>query len=109
MAQQRVPGLLAPGVAPDLPESREIRGSTTIIEILRMYPGGEAARLMARLSLPCAHCGGAFNEPLTLSAKRHRRDARAMLEAFRALEQGGASDEQVARAAARHPELWARD
>ena len=107
MVQQRVPGLVAPGVAPDLLASHELRGSTTIVEILRMYPKGEAARLMARLSLPCAHCGGAFNEPLTLAAKRHRRDARAMLEAFRALARGGPSDEQVARATERHPELWA--
>jgi len=106
MPQQHVPGLVAPGVAPGTPESREIRGSTTIVEILRMYPSGEAARLMARLSLPCAHCGGAFNEPLTLAAKRHRRDARAMLEAFRALDGSGPSDEQVAHAAERRPERW---
>lgn len=108
MPQQRIPGLTARGVAPDLLDSHDIRGSTTIVEILRMYPGGEAARLMARLSLPCAHCGGAFNEPLTLAAKRHRRDARAMLDAFRALAGGGPSDEQVARAAERRPELWSR-
>ena len=60
-----------------------------------MYPGGEAARLMAQLALPCAHCGGAFHEPLTLAAKRHARDPRAMLEAFRALESGGPTPEQV--------------
>ena len=106
-AQQHVPGLVARGVRPD-DAPTEVRGSTTIVEILRMYPSGEAARLMARLSLPCAHCGGAFNEPLTLAAKRHRRDARAVLEAFRALGSGGPSDEQIARAAERHPELWAR-
>jgi hypothetical protein len=53
---------------------------------------------MARLSLPCAHCGGAFHEPLTMAAKRHRRDPRAMLEAFRALEREGPSDDQVAAA-----------
>ena len=100
-----VPGLVAPGVRPgDAPT--EIRGATTIVEILRMYPNGEAAQLMARLSLPCAHCGGAFNEPLTLAAKRHLRDARAMLDAFRALGHGGPSDDLVARAAERHPERW---
>ena len=60
-----------------------------------MYPDGEAARLMAQLALPCAHCGGAFHEPLTLAAKRHARNPRAMLEAFRALEAGGPSPEQV--------------
>jgi hypothetical protein len=60
-----------------------------------MFPGGEASALMARLSLPCAHCGGAFHEPLTMAAKRHRRDPRAVLEAFRALEHGGPSDDQV--------------
>src|SRR2546427_6828804 len=100
-----VRGLVAHGTRPeDAPAA--IRGSTTIVEVLRMYPDGEAARLMARLSLPCAHCGGAFNEPLTLTAKRHRRDARAMLEVFRALAEGGPSADQVARAAERHPERW---
>jgi hypothetical protein len=56
---------------------------------------------MSRLSLPCEHCGGAFNEPLTMAAKRHKRDPRAMLEPFRALQRGGASDDEVARAAQR--------
>jgi hypothetical protein len=78
-----------------------IRGSTTIVEVLRRYPGGEAASLMSALNWACAHCGGAFHEPLTMAAKRHRRDPRAVLEAFRALEQGGASDEQAAAAARR--------
>lgn len=105
MDSRTVPGLVAPGVRPgDAPT--EIRGATTIVEILRMYPNGEAAQLMARLSLPCAHCGGAFNEPLTLAAKRHLRDARAMLDAFRALGDGGPSAEQVALAAARRPDRW---
>ena len=60
-----------------------------------MYPDGRAARLMAELSWACAHCGGAFHEPLTLAAKRHGRDPRAVLEAFRALESGGPTEEQV--------------
>jgi hypothetical protein len=97
MSQQRVLGLEAPGVEPDA-EKHEIKGSTTIVELLRMFPNGEAGRLMARLSLPCAHCGGAFHEPLTMAAKRHRRDPRAVIEAFRALTGGGPSDEQVAAA-----------
>jgi hypothetical protein len=66
-----------------------------------MFPDGEAGRLMATLSLPCAHCGGAFHEPLTLAAKRHRRDPRALIEAFRALAGGGPSDEQIAAACQR--------
>ena len=81
----------------------EIKGSTTIVELLHRYPGGEAARLMSRLAWPCAHCGGAFHEPLTMAAKRHRNSPRAVLEAFRALETpGGPSDEKVARAAEKH-------
>jgi hypothetical protein len=36
-----------------------------------------------------------------MAAKRHRRDPRMVLEAFRALESGGPSDEQVAAAARR--------
>ncbi len=65
-----------------------------------MFPEGDAAALMARLSFACAHCGGAFHEPLTMAAKRHRRDPRAVIEAFRALANGGPSLEQVE--AARH-------
>ena len=79
----------------------QIRGSTTIVELLHRYPGGEAAALMAQLSFACAHCGGAFHEPLTLAAKRHRRDPRAVLEAFRALDDGGPSERQIAAAARR--------
>ena len=95
-----MPGLDARGVDTDSAQG-EIRGSTTIVELLRMFPGGEAGRLMATLSLPCAHCGGAFHEPLTLAAKRHRRDPRALVDAFRALAEGGPSDDQIAAASTR--------
>jgi hypothetical protein len=78
----------------------EIRGSTTIVELLRRYPNGEAARLMSRLHWPCAHCGGAFHEPLTMAAKRHANSPRAVLEVFRALERpGGPSEEEIVGAA----------
>ena len=103
MAHERVPGLIAPGVAPDRLDASSVRGSTTIVQLLRMYPDGEAAGLLARLALPCAHCGGAFNEPLTLAAKRHRRDPRAVLEAFRALAGEGPTEDQVAAARERLP------
>jgi hypothetical protein len=66
-----------------------------------MFPEGEAARLLAQLQMPCAHCGGAFHEPLTMAAKRHRRDPRAVIEAFRALDDSGASDDQIAAATLR--------
>ena len=95
MTQQRVIGLDAKGTSPEAPSSREVKGSTTIVELLRMYPDGEAARLMSALTLPCAHCGGAFHEPLTRAATRHRRDPRAVLEAFRALDAGGPSPDQI--------------
>jgi hypothetical protein len=95
VAQQRVIGVVARGTSPDAPATREIKGSTTIVELLRMFPDGEAGRLMSTLALPCAHCGGAFHEPLTMAAKRHRRDPRAVLEAFRALEAGGPNADQV--------------
>ena len=78
-----------------------IRGSTTIVELLRRYPGGEATALMSRLHWPCAHCGGAFHEPLTMAAKRHKRDPRSVIEAFRALDHGGPSVEQVDNASTR--------
>jgi hypothetical protein len=78
-----------------VPTPDEIRGSTTIVEVLRLFPGGEAGRLMSRLAWPCAHCGGAFHEPLTLAAKRHANDPRAVLNAFRALADGSLTDELV--------------
>ena len=86
-----------------MPTPDDIRGSTTIVELLRLFAGGEAARLMSRLAWPCAHCGGAFHEPLTPAAKRHRRDPRAVIDAFRALADGGPSADQVAAAARRVP------
>jgi len=66
-----------------------------------MFPEGDAAALMARLSFACAHCGGAFHEPLTMAAKRHKRDPRSVIEAFRALDHGGPSVEQVDNASTR--------
>jgi hypothetical protein len=102
VTQHRVIGLQAKGTELE-PTAREVKGSTTIVELLRMYPNGEAADLMSRLSLPCAHCGGAFHEPLTMAAKRHRRDPRSVIEAFRALETGGPSPAQVEAAARRVP------
>ena len=77
-----------------------IMASTTIVDILRRYPAGEAAQLMSRLHWPCAHCGGAIDEPLTSAAKRHRNSPKAVLAAFRSLDRpGGPSDELVADAA----------
>jgi hypothetical protein len=67
-----------------------------------MFPEGEASALLARLAMACAHCGGAFHEPLTMAAKRHACEPRAVLEAFRALDDpGGPSPELVERAARR--------
>jgi hypothetical protein len=60
-----------------------------------MFPDGDAGSLLAALAMPCAHCGGAFHEPLTLAAKRHKRDPRAVLEAFRALTAGGPTTQQI--------------
>lgn len=78
-----------------MPTPEQIKGSTTVVEVLRLFPGGEAGKLMSRLAWPCAHCGGAFHEPLTLAAKRHANDPRAVLTAFRALAAGALTDELV--------------
>jgi hypothetical protein len=83
------------GATAEPPATREIKGSTTIVELLRMFPDGEAGRLLADLSMACAHCGGAFHEPLTLAATRHAREPRAVIEAFRALEHGAPSEQQL--------------
>jgi hypothetical protein len=106
--QQRIPGLTASGIAPVDDLRDEIRGSTTILELLRMFPDGRAAKLMGEIQFPCAHCGGAVREPLTLAARRHARDPRAVLEAFRALEVDGPSAEQLDRARDRRPRKAAR-
>jgi hypothetical protein len=60
-----------------------------------MFPDGEAAGLLADLRMACAHCGGAFHEPLTMAAKRHRRDPHSVIEAFRALDGGSPNAGQV--------------
>ena len=83
------------------PAGGRVRGSTTIIELLRRHPDGSAARLLAELHVPCAQCGGAFHEPLTLAARRHRRDPGAFLQACQALDQGGPTPEQITAARAR--------
>ncbi|HEY7729893.1 MAG TPA: hypothetical protein VH950_03225 [Gaiellaceae bacterium] len=103
-AVRTIPGLVASGVRAGDDVGRDVRGSTTILELLRMFPDGRAARLMSELRFPCAHCGGAVREPLTLAAKRHKRDPRAVLEAFRALADGYPEPEAVVRAAARQPD-----
>jgi len=100
-ARTRIPGFDPAQGLDDERASRQIRGSTTILEILRMYPDGRAAKLMSSIYWPCAHCGGAVREPLTMAALRHGRDPRAVLTAFRALEDGGPDESQVALAAER--------
>jgi hypothetical protein len=76
-------------------ESQKIKGSTTIVELLKRFPDGRAAKLMSELNWACAYCGGAFHEPLTMAAKRHDRDPQAVLAAFRALEEGQPDPEQI--------------
>jgi hypothetical protein len=96
--RRTIPGLRASGADAADEVGLEISGSTTILELLRMFPDGRAAQLMADLQWPCAHCGGAVREPLTLAAKRHRRSPRAALDAFRALHDGYPTDAVVSRA-----------
>ena len=79
----------------------EISGSTTIVELMQRFPDGKALHLMARLSWPCGHCSGALDEPLSLAAKRHGNRAGLVVQAFRALQNGGPSEQLVAQAAQR--------
>ena len=91
-----------------------ITGSTTIVQLLERYPGGEAAELMSRLSWPCAHCSGALHEPISMAAKRHANRAGPVVRAFQALERGGPSEVEIAEAATKYEKrpdpaaLWAR-
>ncbi|MGH3199159.1 MAG: hypothetical protein ACRDNT_25285 [Streptosporangiaceae bacterium] len=90
-----------PAEESERPHSNRIRGSTTITELLYRFPDGSAAQLLAKLQVPCAHCGGAPHEPLTLAARRHGRDPGAFLRACQALETGGATEAQIAEARVR--------
>lgn len=74
---------------------RRISGSTTILELLEMFPDGSAARLMGRLAWPCAHCGGRLSEPLALAAKRHGNPVKAAIDCFRKLDAGGLSEDEI--------------
>ena len=95
-------------------EAAPITGSTTIAALLRRFPRGEAAALMARLAWPCAHCSGALHEPISIAAKRHANRAGPVVRAFQALAHGGPSEAEIAEAAIRHEKradpasLWAR-
>ena len=95
-------------------EPQPITGSTTIVQLLERYPGGEAAELMARLAWPCAHCSGALHEPISMAAKRHANRAGPVVRAFQALERGGPSEAEIAEAAIKHEKrpdpaaLWSR-
>ncbi len=66
-----------------------VRGAMTVVELLKRHKDGRAIRLFGDLYMSCAHCGGAFHEPLTMAAKRHRRSPRAFLDACRALDDPG--------------------
>jgi hypothetical protein len=79
-----------------------IRGSTTIVELMELYPDGRAADLMTQLNWPCRVCGGGYDEPLACAAHRHKNSPKAVLEAFRALDDpGGPSAELIGRARAK--------
>ena len=91
-ARRTIPGPPSAGAGASDVVAHEIRGSTTILELLRMFPDGRAAKLMGEIQFPCAHCGGALREPLTLAATRHARDPRAVLDAFRALRATGRAE-----------------
>ena len=86
LTQRAVPGLDARGTSAEAPESREIRGSTTIVELLRMFPGrrGRAAPLAApdavralRRRLPRAADDGGEAAPARPARGASRRSARS--------------------------------
>jgi hypothetical protein len=78
-----------------------IKGSTTIEALMRRFPDGRALALMSRFGWPCAHCGARTNEPLSLAAKRHGNPVATVIRCFRALDDGGPSEAEIARAARR--------
>ena len=68
----------------------------TLLRSSTVSDSNSGTLLVTRVSF----CGCSW-EPLTMAAKRHARDPRAVLDAFRSLEHGGPTDEQVTRAIAR--------
>ena len=85
---------------PKAPGATEgIRGSTVIRDLLTRFPDGRAAKLMIELGWSCAYCAARETEPLSLAAKRHGNPVRAVIECFRALDEGGPSEAMVASAA----------
>ena len=88
-----------------MPDSQRVdtavRGSTTIEELMDRFPDGRTLALMSRLGWPCGHCAARSTEPLSLAAKRHGNPARAVIECFRALGEGGPTDEALEGARAR--------
>lgn len=78
-----------------------IRGSTTIAELMKRFPDDRALDLMSRLGWPCGHCSARATEPLSLAAKRHGNPVQAVIECFRALEDGGPGETVLEAARAR--------
>ncbi|MGI9524369.1 MAG: hypothetical protein ACR2PG_22285 [Hyphomicrobiaceae bacterium] len=76
----------------------DIRGATLIVDLMQMYPNGEAIELMSRLGWACAHCGARSHEPLALAAKRHGNPVRPVITCFRALAAGGPTVDEVCAA-----------
>jgi hypothetical protein len=70
----------------------QVKGSTTIVEFLKRHPDGSGQRLLSAVAVPCAFCGAALREPITLAARRHGRDPGAFLRLFQALDDGWPDD-----------------
>jgi hypothetical protein len=77
-----------PAAADDPGSPERVRGSTTIREFLGRHPDGAGVRLLSAVGVPCALCGAATREPITLAARRHGRDPGAFLRVFQALDDG---------------------
>ena len=84
-------------------QASRVRGSTTIREFLRRHPDGSGQRLLSAVGVPCALCGAATREPITLAARRHGRDPGAFLRAFQALDDGWPDSALIEAARRRAP------
>lgn len=83
-------------------QHQQISGSTTMNELLLMFPDGSAAQLMSSLGWACAHCAVRQTEPLSLAAKRHGNNPRQVVEVFRALVDGVVDSELLSAAQRKH-------
>ena len=82
-ARRTIPGLRASGVAASDEVGRDIRGSTTILELLRMFPDGRGADAINNNCLACHSAGMVLNQP-AMSREAWTSEVKKMINNYKA-------------------------